>query len=99
MCLQQHVAVKCRQSSNLTACGRLFSNDEPNTEPFRESNRTAATYLHNDDINYVKKKRVRGSVTLKAAFIAADHKFLTNCPHLRYKTVGLPIAHLDFLMF
>jgi len=57
MCLQQHVAVNCRQSSNLMACGRLFSNDEPNTEPFRDSNRTAATYLHNDDINYVWKKK------------------------------------------
>jgi hypothetical protein len=53
MCLLQHVAVNCCQYSNMMACGRLFSNDEPNTEPFRESNRTVATYLNNDEINYI----------------------------------------------
>ena len=42
------------------------------------------------------KKRELGSVTLKAALIAGDQKFLTNYAHLKYETVGLPIAHLDF---
>jgi len=100
-CLQQHVAVNCCQSSNLVSYGRLFSNDEPNTERFRESNRTAATYMSNDEKSIMlgkKKKKQRtpgnelGSVTLKAALTAGDHKFLTNSAHLRHKTVGLPVA-------
>jgi hypothetical protein len=97
-CLQQHVAVNCCQSSNLVPCGRLFSNDEPNTEPFRESNRTAATYMSNDEKSIMLEKKQRtpgnelGSVTLKAALTAGDHKFLSNSAHLRHKTVGLPVA-------
>ena len=53
-------------------------------------------------IMFEKKKKKRtsgnelGSVTLKAALIAGDRKFLTNYAHLRYKTVGLPVAHLGF---
>jgi hypothetical protein len=53
MRLQQYVAVNCCQSSNLMVCSRLVSNDESNTEPFRESNRTVSSSLNNDEINNV----------------------------------------------
>jgi len=43
------------------ACGRLFSNEEPNSAPFRESNTTVATYLNKDEINYIWKKRATGN--------------------------------------
>ena len=56
MCLQQNIVDNGCESSNLTACGRLFSNDELNTGPFRESNNAVVTYLNNDEINCLKKK-------------------------------------------
>lgn len=34
-------------------------------------------------------------MTLKAALVAGDYKFLTYYAHLRYETVGIPLPHLD----